>query len=61
MNLHVGFRNTSIVPFVLNLSASGKLHGPGVLTLGNKFCTNLIGGLINPRVGLDILEKRKIP
>jgi hypothetical protein len=38
---------------------SGKLHAPAALPRGKGPGAHWIGGLVDPRAGLDDLEKRK--
>jgi hypothetical protein len=40
------------------MEVSGLLHDPAALTMGK---SDLIGGWVGPRVGLGMVEKRKIP
>jgi hypothetical protein len=41
------------------LEVSGQLHAPAALPPGNSPGTHFIGGRVDPRAGLDDMEKRK--
>jgi len=42
------------------MEVSGQLYVLAALPLGNNSGTNLVGGWVDPRAGLGVLEKRKI-
>jgi hypothetical protein len=39
---------------------SGQLHAPAALAPGKSPVTHFIGGWVDPRAGLDDMEKRKL-
>jgi hypothetical protein len=43
------------------MEASDQLHAPAALSLGNIPRTDWIGGWVDPRAGLDVVARRKIP
>ena len=42
------------------MEASGQLHAPDALSMGNNFGNYWIGGCGDPRAGLDVLGEEKI-
>ena len=50
-----------IAPLTLNFGTiwSGQLHAPAALLPGNEAGTHSVGGQVEPKVSLDVLEKRK--
>ena len=43
------------------MEVSGQYHTPAALPPGEDFGIHWIGGWVGPKVGLDILEKKKSP
>ena len=42
------------------METSGQIHAPDTVTLGESPGVGALGGLMNPRVSLETIKKRKI-
>jgi hypothetical protein len=57
------YRNGGVFPNILNLGTrNDQFHAPFTLTPSEKLpSTYWIGGYVDPRSGVDAVEKRKVP